>query len=261
MVATHTFTCISALSHMHYMPMFSGEGFTGENRVQRKAEGLRSSFARRNLKGREHDTRFAGVIVQWTENNNYLFQIQLNASPSQADTLFTLILIVPFKQKARKKNDGSSCSVLTKKDLASRYKAPFPIYTTKEGERFKHLTESSFTGKSSFNARNAGNKWIKDESILYLCYALFGRVEAPKVQTKDLFLLESVLQGKTVEIIGLMFDTLYNTSRHHGNITLGISSMAPILTYAAQMPIPPYRAQPTDTFKYMDGAFLKKLDS
>ncbi|KDP33152.1 hypothetical protein JCGZ_13592 [Jatropha curcas] len=34
--------------------------------------------------------------------------------------------------------------------------------------------------------------------------------------------------------------------------------MASILAYAARMPIPPYRAQPTDIFKYMDGAFLKK---
>ncbi|KDP34256.1 hypothetical protein JCGZ_12824 [Jatropha curcas] len=39
---------------------------------------------------------------------------------------------------------------------------------------------------------------------------------------------------------------------------LGIGSMAPILTYAARMPVPPYRAQPTDIFRYMDGTFLKK---
>ncbi|KDP31674.1 hypothetical protein JCGZ_15277 [Jatropha curcas] len=30
---------------------------------------------------------------------------------------------MPFKQKARKKNDGSSSSVPTKKDLASRFQA------------------------------------------------------------------------------------------------------------------------------------------
>ncbi|KDP34397.1 hypothetical protein JCGZ_12801 [Jatropha curcas] len=89
-----------------------------------------------------------------------------------------------FKQKARKKNDGSSSSVPTKKDLASKYKALFPIYTTEEGKHFKRLTKSSFTGfpkngfaskpkgwnaasvwemltgQSSFNAQNAGNKWI-----------------------------------------------------------------------------------------------------
>ncbi|KDP21730.1 hypothetical protein JCGZ_03212 [Jatropha curcas] len=52
------------------------------------------------------------------------------------------------------------------------------------------------TGQSSFTPRNAGNKWIKDESFLYLhkylCYALFGRVEASKVQIRDLFVLESI---------------------------------------------------------------------
>ncbi|KDP29604.1 hypothetical protein JCGZ_19131 [Jatropha curcas] len=95
---------------------------------------------------------------------------------------------MPFKQKARKNKDGSSSSLLTKKDLASRYKVPFPIYTIEEGECFTRLTKSSFTGK----------------------------------------------------------------------VTLGIGSMAPILTYAAHMPIPPYRAQPIDIFRSMDGAFLKK---
>ncbi|KDP24800.1 hypothetical protein JCGZ_25325 [Jatropha curcas] len=54
-----------------------------------------------------------------------------------------------------------------------------------------------------------------------------------------------------------MFDTLYNVSCHQGKVTLGISSMAPILTYAARMPIPPYHEQPTDTFRYMDVVFLK----
>ncbi|KDP34398.1 hypothetical protein JCGZ_12802 [Jatropha curcas] len=33
--------------------------------------------------------------------------------------------------------------------------------------------------------------------------------------------------------------------------------MAPILTYAARMPIPPYHEHPTDTSRYMDGVFLK----
>ncbi|KDP27521.1 hypothetical protein JCGZ_20134 [Jatropha curcas] len=55
-----------------------------------------------------------------------------------------------------------------------------------------------------------------------------------------------------------MFDTLYNASRHQGKVTLGIGSMTPILTHAARMPIPPYRAQPTDIFRYTNGAFLKK---
>ncbi|KDP34628.1 hypothetical protein JCGZ_11946 [Jatropha curcas] len=55
-----------------------------------------------------------------------------------------------------------------------------------------------------------------------------------------------------------MFNTLYNASRHQGKVTLGIGSMTPILTYTARMPLPPYRAQPTDIFRYMDGAFLKK---
>ncbi|KDP20344.1 hypothetical protein JCGZ_06905 [Jatropha curcas] len=92
--------------------------------------------------------------------------------------------------------------------------------------------------QSAFNVRNASNKWIKDESILYLhkylCYTLHGRVEATKVQTKDLFLLETVLQGKRVDVTGIMFDTLYSASRHQSKITLGINSMAPILTYAAE---------------------------
>ncbi|KDP24248.1 hypothetical protein JCGZ_26705 [Jatropha curcas] len=107
---------------------------------------------------------------------------------------------MPSKQKARKSKDGSSSSVPTKKDLASRYKAPFPIYTTEDGKCFTCLTKSSFTGW------NAASVW-------------------------------EMLTGK---------------------VTLGIGSMAPILTYAARMPIPPYRAHPTDIFRYMDGAFLKK---
>ncbi|KDP34385.1 hypothetical protein JCGZ_12779 [Jatropha curcas] len=118
------------------------------------------------------------------------------------------------------------------------------------------------TGQSSFTPRNAGNKWIKDESILYLhknlCYALFGRVEASKVQTKDLFVLETLLQGKQVDIAGIVLDTIYNASRHQGQVTLGVGSMASILTYATRMPIPPYHAQPTYIFRNMDGAFLKK---
>ncbi|KDP37653.1 hypothetical protein JCGZ_07853 [Jatropha curcas] len=52
---------------------------------------------------------------------------------------------MPLKQKARKKNDGSSSSVPTKKDWASKYKALFPIYTTEKGECFKCLMKSSYT--------------------------------------------------------------------------------------------------------------------
>ncbi|KDP46014.1 hypothetical protein JCGZ_14921 [Jatropha curcas] len=273
---------------------------------------------------------------------------------------------MPFKQNAKKNKEGSSSSALVKRDLASRYKPPFPICTIEEGERFTGLAKCSFTGmylldhnclqntgslekiqeylktlnfesfsqlkipenaklslellttiewvdntemtikfrvdgedltldydkmhqwlgfsrngfasklkgwnaasvwemltgQSSFNPRNAGNKWFKDESILYLhkylCYALFGRVEASKIQIKDLFVLETLLQGKRVDIVGIVLDTIYNASLHQGKVTLGVGSMAPILTYAARMPIPPYRAQPTNIFRYMDGAFLKK---
>ncbi|KDP30695.1 hypothetical protein JCGZ_16130 [Jatropha curcas] len=229
---------------------------------------------------------------------------------------------MPFKQKAKKNKEGSSSSALAKRDLASRYKAPFPIYTMVEGERFTRLAKCHFTellttidwvyntemaikfrvneedltvdydkmhqwlgfprngfaskwkgwnatsvwemltGHSSFTPRNAGNKWIKDESILYLhkylCYALLERVEASKVQTRDLFVLVTILQGKQVDIAGIVLDTIYNASRHQGMVTLGVGSMASILTYAARMPIPPYQPQPTDIFRYMDGAFLKK---
>ncbi|KDP34820.1 hypothetical protein JCGZ_11182 [Jatropha curcas] len=274
---------------------------------------------------------------------------------------------MPFKQKAKKNKEGSSSSTPARRDLASRYKAPFPIYTMEEGERFTRLAKCNFTGmylldqnflqntsilekvqeylktlnfeifsqlkipenakvslellttidwvdntemaikfrvdgeeltmdydkmhqwlgfprnefasipkgwnatpvwemltgQSSFTPRNAGNKLIKDESILYLhkylCYALFGRVEASKIQTRDLFVLESILQGKQVDIASIVLDTKYNASRHQGKVTLGVGSMASILTYAARMPIPPSQAQPTDIFRYMDGAFLKKI--
>ncbi|KDP45531.1 hypothetical protein JCGZ_17084 [Jatropha curcas] len=67
-----------------------------------------------------------------------------------------------------------------------------------------------------------------------------------------------VTLGKRVDIASIVLDTIYNASRHQGKITLGVGSMASILTYAARMPIPPYQAQPTDIFQYMDGAFLKK---
>ncbi|KDP25834.1 hypothetical protein JCGZ_23726 [Jatropha curcas] len=227
---------------------------------------------------------------------------------------------MPFKQKAKKNKEGSSSSAPARRDLATRYKAPFPIYSMEEGERSTRLAKCNFTellttidwvddnemaikfradgeeltvgydkmqewlgfpksgcaskgwnassvweiltGQSTFTPRNAGNKWIKDESILYLqkdlCYALFGRVEASKVQTRDLFVLDCILQGKQVDVAGIVLDTIYNASRHQGKVTLGVGSMAPILAYVARMPIPPYQPQPTDTFRYMDGAFLKK---
>ncbi|KDP24256.1 hypothetical protein JCGZ_26728 [Jatropha curcas] len=215
---------------------------------------------------------------------------------------------MPFKQKARKNKEGSSSSAPARKDLATRYKAPFPIYTIAEGERYTRLAKCTFTdqmaikfrvdgeeltvgydqmhewlgfpnrlcplkpkewnassvwekltGQSTFTLRNSGNKWIKDESILYLqkylCYALFGLVEASKVQTRDLV---CILQGKRVDVAGIILDTIYNASRHQGKVTLGVGSLAPILVHIARMPIPPYQPQPTDTFRYMDGAFLKR---
>ncbi|KDP34592.1 hypothetical protein JCGZ_11969 [Jatropha curcas] len=109
---------------------------------------------------------------------------------------------MPFKQKAKKNKEGSSSSALARRDLASRYKAPFPIYTMEEGERFTRLAKCNFTG--------------------------------------------------------MVLDTIYNASRHQGKVTLGVGSMAPILAYVARMPIPAYQPQPTDIFRYMDGAFLKK---
>ncbi|KDP36649.1 hypothetical protein JCGZ_07867 [Jatropha curcas] len=265
---------------------------------------------------------------------------------------------MPFKQKARKTKEGSSSSAPARKDLATRFKAPFPIYTIAEGERYTRLAKCTFTGmylldptflqdtgilekvqeylktlnfeifsqlqipenaklslellttvdwvdedqmainfrvdgeeltvgydqmhewlgfpkslcapkqkgwnassvwekltgQSAFTPRNSGNKWIKDESILYLhkylCYALFGRVEASKVQTRDLFILDCILQGKRVDVAGIILDTIYNASRHQGKVTFGIGSLAPILAHIARMPIPPYQPQPTDTFRH-----------
>ncbi|KDP25754.1 hypothetical protein JCGZ_23714 [Jatropha curcas] len=69
----------------------------------------------------------------------------------------------------------------------------------------------------------------------------------------------AVSQGQRVAIAGIVLDTIYNASRHQGKVTLGVGSMASILTYATRMPIPPYQAQATDIFRYMDGAFLKKI--
>ncbi|KDP37768.1 hypothetical protein JCGZ_06447 [Jatropha curcas] len=57
---------------------------------------------------------------------------------------------------------------------------------------------------------------------------------------------------------GIVLDTIYNASRHQGKVTLGVGSMASMLTYDARMLILPYHAQPTNIFRYMDGAFLKK---
>ncbi|KDP20306.1 hypothetical protein JCGZ_07904 [Jatropha curcas] len=71
-----------------------------------------------------------------------------------------------FKQKARKKNDGSSSLVPIKKDLASRYKAPFSIYTTEEGERFKCLTKSSFT-ENAIKFRVEGEKLTLDYNKMH----------------------------------------------------------------------------------------------
>ncbi|KDP34730.1 hypothetical protein JCGZ_11286 [Jatropha curcas] len=53
---------------------------------------------------------------------------------------------MPFKQKARKNKEGSSSSAPARKDLATRYKAPFPIYTMEEGERYTRLAKCTFTG-------------------------------------------------------------------------------------------------------------------
>ncbi|KDP32209.1 hypothetical protein JCGZ_13816 [Jatropha curcas] len=124
---------------------------------------------------------------------------------------------MPFKQKAKKNKEGSSSSAPARRDLASRYKAPFPIYTMEEGERFTRLAKCSFT-----------EYWHFRES------------------------------GKRVDVAGMVLDTIYNASRHQGKVTSGVGSMAPILAYAARMPIPPNQPQPTDIFQHMDGAFLKK---
>ncbi|KDP45145.1 hypothetical protein JCGZ_17477 [Jatropha curcas] len=52
---------------------------------------------------------------------------------------------MPFKQKAIKNEEGSSSSAPARKDLATRYKATFPIYTMEEGERCTRLAKCSFT--------------------------------------------------------------------------------------------------------------------
>ncbi|KDP33048.1 hypothetical protein JCGZ_13634 [Jatropha curcas] len=52
---------------------------------------------------------------------------------------------MPFKQKAKKNKEGSSSSAPARRDLATRYKAPFPIYTMEEGERYTRLAKCNFT--------------------------------------------------------------------------------------------------------------------
>ncbi|KDP26268.1 hypothetical protein JCGZ_22500 [Jatropha curcas] len=187
-----------------------------------------------------------------------------------ADTLFTLIITMPFKQKVRKKNDGSSSSVPIKKDLASKYKAPFPIYTTEEGERFKRLTKCSFT-ETAIKFRVEGEELTLDYDKMHrwLGFLENGFASKPKGwnaasggshqrPNKGFVFVGNCFARQEVDVTGIMFDTLYNASRHQGRITLGISSKAPILTYAARMPIPAYHEQPTDTFRYVDGVFLEK---
>ncbi|KDP37840.1 hypothetical protein JCGZ_06395 [Jatropha curcas] len=214
---------------------------------------------------------------------------------------------MPFKQKAKKNKEGSSSSAPARRDLATRYKAPFPIYTMEEGERYTRLAKCNFTGMYLLDQTFLQTTGILEkvqEYLKTLNFEIFSQlqipendklslellttidwvddtemaikfrvdgeeltvdydkmhqwVEASKVQTRDLFVLESILQGKRVDIAGMVLDTIYNASRHQGKVTLGVGSMAPILAYVARMPIPPYQPQPTDTFRNMDGAFLKK---
>ncbi|KDP28964.1 hypothetical protein JCGZ_19658 [Jatropha curcas] len=134
--------------------------------------------------------------------------------------------------------------------MASRYKVPFPIYTIEEGKRFTRLTKSSFT-ENAIKFRVDGEELTLDYDKMHqwLGFPTKGFASKPKGWNAA-----SVWEM----LIGIMFDTLYNASRHQGKVTLGIGSVAPILTYAARMPIPPYRAQPINIFRYMDGAFLKK---
>ncbi|KDP47001.1 hypothetical protein JCGZ_02437 [Jatropha curcas] len=124
---------------------------------------------------------------------------------------------MPFKQKAKKNKEGSSSSAPARRDLASRYKAPFPIYTMEEGERFTRLAKCNFTGfpRNGFASKPKG----------WNATSVWEMLTGQSSFTPQ--------NGKQVDIAGTVLDTIYNASRHQG------------------------KAQPTDIFRYMDGAFLK----
>ncbi|KDP36507.1 hypothetical protein JCGZ_09333 [Jatropha curcas] len=160
---------------------------------------------------------------------------------------------MPFKQKSKKNKEGSSSTALARRDLASRYKAPFPIYTIEEGECFTRLAKCNFTADTemAIKFRVDGEELTVDyDKMQWLGFPKNGCASKPKGWNAS-----SVWEM----LMGMVLDTIYNASRHQGKVTLGVGSMAPILAYVARMPIPPYQPQPTDIFQYMDGAFLKKI--
>ncbi|KDP44401.1 hypothetical protein JCGZ_19416 [Jatropha curcas] len=221
---------------------------------------------------------------------------------------------MPFKQKAKKNKEGSSSSALAKRDLASRCKAPFPINTIEEGERFTRLAKCSSTGlylRGHNFLQNSGILEKIQDYLKTLNFEIFSQLKIPENAKLSLELLTTIEWVDNTEMaikfivdgedLTLDYDkmhqwlgfprnefafkpkgwnaasvwemltgktsrycrhsaryTIYNASCHQGKVKLGVGSMASILTYAARMPIPPYRAQPPDIFRYMDGVFLKK---
>ncbi|KDP46621.1 hypothetical protein JCGZ_04555 [Jatropha curcas] len=231
---------------------------------------------------------------------------------------------MPFKQKAKKNKEGSSSSAPARRDLASRYKAPFPIYTIEEGERFTRLAKCNFTGMYLLDQNFLQNTGILEkvqEYLKTLNFEIFSQLKIPENAKLSLELLSTIdwvddtemaikfrvdgedltvdydkmhqwlgfprngfaskpkgwnatsiweiftcqssfaprnAGNKWIKDESIVLDKIYNASRHQGKVTLGVGSMASILTYAARMPIPPYQPQPTVIFRYMDGAFLKK---
>ncbi|KDP23167.1 hypothetical protein JCGZ_00078 [Jatropha curcas] len=182
---------------------------------------------------------------------------------------------MPFKQKAKKNKEGSSSSAPARKDLATGYKAPFPIYTMEEGERYTRLAKCTFTSVYLLDQpflQTIGILEKVQEYLKTLNFEIFSQLQIPENAKLSLELLTTIdwvddnemaikfrVDGEELTVgYGIILDTIYNASRHQGKVTLGVGSLAPILAYVARMPIPPYQPQPTDTFRYMDGTFLKK---
>ncbi|KDP42660.1 hypothetical protein JCGZ_00164 [Jatropha curcas] len=102
---------------------------------------------------------------------------------------------MPFKQKAKKNKEGSPSSAPAKRDLASRYKAPFPIYTIEEGERFIRLAKCSFTGMYLLDHNFLQNTGILEkiqEYLKTLNFEIFSQLKIPENAKLSLELLTTI---------------------------------------------------------------------
>ncbi|WCJ30015.1 hypothetical protein M5689_011603 [Euphorbia peplus] len=116
----------------------------------------------------------------------------------------------------------------------------------------------SLSGSPDFDAQNSHGKIIKDGAVLYLhkylAYSMFARVEASKVQAKDLLVLDAILQGQKLRTYSFVFESLLRNASSK-SLEIGGANLITAIVYAASG-----RAFDTPGYKYpyLDYAALSK---